>query len=145
MKLMSSVANVLHSRCVKRMAVKRQSVHRDVPRTAEQKAAERARRAAYQSTRPDLEALLQSGDFDAVRSQGELFELLELVSALKKVREASQLSLADVAERSGIDKSAISRLENGRGNPTFSTLLRLAGSVGKRIRFVLEDQPATVR
>lgn len=129
----------------KNMSVKRKSVNRALPRTAEQKAAERAKRAAYQTSRPGLEELLRSGGFDSVCSQGELFELLELVSALKKVREERQLSLADVADRSGIDKSAISRIENGRGNPTFSTLLRLAGSVGKRIRFVLEDQPAPVR
>ena len=70
-------------------------------------------------------------------------DLLQALHELKTVREAAGLSLADVAERSGIDKAALSRLENGvQANPTVETLLRYAAAVGKRLRWTLEDVPA---
>lgn len=59
---------------------------------------------------------------------------------LKRVREEQNLSLADVSSRSGIDRSAISRLENGLvENLTLGTLIKVAKSLGKRIRIELED------
>jgi DNA-binding Xre family transcriptional regulator len=53
-----------------------------------------------------------------------------LISELKAHRAAKGMSLADVRERSGIDRSALSRLENGSpDNPTLETLLRYADAV----------------
>jgi transcriptional regulator with XRE-family HTH domain len=50
------------------------------------------------------------------------------------------LSLADIAERTGMDKGALSRLENGRFlNFTFATLARYARALGKRFALSLED------
>jgi transcriptional regulator with XRE-family HTH domain len=50
------------------------------------------------------------------------------------------LSLADVAERSGIDKAALSRLENGvHDNPTVETLARYAAALGKKLTWSLQD------
>src|SRR5262249_12024721 len=47
-----------------------------------------------------------------------------------------------VAEKSGIDKAALSRLETGRQiNPTVATLARYAKAVGKRFRWTFEDAP----
>jgi transcriptional regulator with XRE-family HTH domain len=52
------------------------------------------------------------------------------------------LSLSDVAERAGLDRSVVSRLENGRSqNPTVGTLARYAGAVG--LSLVLEAQGAS--
>ncbi|MBL8792585.1 MAG: helix-turn-helix transcriptional regulator [Planctomycetia bacterium] len=57
-----------------------------------------------------------------------------LLQELKKAREAAGLSLAEVQERSGMDKATLSRLENGHTeNPTLETLLRYAKAVGKRL------------
>jgi transcriptional regulator with XRE-family HTH domain len=51
------------------------------------------------------------------------------------------LSLADVAERTGIDKAALSRLETAQNmNPTVSTLCRYANSLGKRWKWILEEE-----
>ena len=48
--------------------------------------------------------------------------------------EARGLSLADVAERSGIDKSRLSKLENDpRANPTLATLTRIASAMGVKL------------
>ncbi|NQT39918.1 MAG: helix-turn-helix transcriptional regulator [Planctomycetes bacterium] len=55
---------------------------------------------------------------------------------LKKQREQTGLSLADVAQRSGMDRAAISRLENGvQVNPTVDTLYRYASAIGAQIGF----------
>ena len=63
---------------------------------------------------------------------------------LKTTRNAAGLSLADVAERSGIDKAALSRLENGvHDNPTVETLMRYAAAVGKKLVWKLEDLAPT--
>ena len=48
--------------------------------------------------------------------------------------EATDLILSDVAERSGIDKSRLSKLENDpRANPTLTTLTRIANAIGVRL------------
>jgi ribosome-binding protein aMBF1 (putative translation factor) len=57
----------------------------------------------------------------------------KFVDRLRGHREALGLSLAVVSERSGIDQAALSRLENGRGNPTVHTLSRYARAIGVRL------------
>jgi DNA-binding XRE family transcriptional regulator len=63
-----------------------------------------------------------------------LDELDTLLAELKTAREAQGLSLADITERTGMDRSALSKLETGqRTNPTVETLVRYAEAVGKRL------------
>jgi DNA-binding phage protein len=70
-----------------------------------------------------------------------LDELDELLKQLKAAREAKGLSLADVMERTGMDRSALSKLETGqRANPTVDTLVRYAEAVGKRLVVSLADE-----
>ncbi len=45
---------------------------------------------------------------------------------LRKVREQRGITLTDVAERTGISKSTLSRLENGQRRPSLELLLPLA-------------------
>ncbi len=62
------------------------------------------------------------------------------IGTLRQRREKAGLSLGDVAERSGIDKASLSRLENGLyPNPTMNTLARYARAIGKRLVLDLED------
>src|SRR4051794_19146389 len=64
----------------------------------------------------------------------------ELLKQLKAAREDKGLSLADLTERTGMDRSALSKLENGqRPNPTVETLVRYAEAVGKRLVVSLAD------
>jgi DNA-binding XRE family transcriptional regulator len=66
--------------------------------------------------------------------------LQELLGQLKATREEKGLSLADVADRTGMDRSALSKLETGqRPNPTVETLVRYAEAVGKRLVVALTD------
>lgn len=49
-----------------------------------------------------------------------------LADHLKALREARGLTLAGVAERSGVSRATLSRVENGETSPTAETLGRLA-------------------
>jgi DNA-binding XRE family transcriptional regulator len=63
-----------------------------------------------------------------------LDQLAELVQQLKAAREEKGLSLADLTRLTGMDSSALSKLETGqRLNPTVETLVRYADAVGKRL------------
>jgi DNA-binding XRE family transcriptional regulator len=98
----------------------------------------------------------EAAKYNAIRKQvdGELPELIarhherrailehlqELFGELKAAREAKGLSLADLTELTGMDRSALSKLETGqRGNPTVETLVRYAEAVGKRLVVSLQD------
>lgn len=63
--------------------------------------------------------------------------ILKLLIAERKRRK---LSLADLAERTGIAKPNLSRLENSAATtPTLDTLERYAQAVGKTLRVELTD------
>lgn len=69
-----------------------------------------------------------------------LDKIEDLLKQLKTAREEKGLSLADVSERTGMDRSALSKLENGeRPNPTVETLVRYADAVGRRLEVSLID------
>jgi DNA-binding XRE family transcriptional regulator len=109
---------------------------RKIERSAEEKARLTEIRARIQAERPGLQDLLASGDATEVVSHGEYLDLLAMLAKLKRHREAQGLSLTDVADRSGMDRSAVSRLENGQYlNPTMDTLYRYARAIGAEIGF----------
>jgi hypothetical protein len=55
--------------------------------------------------------------------------------------ESLGLSLADIRQRTGIEKGNLSRLENAMNpNPTIDTLSRYADAVGKEIVIALVDK-----
>lgn len=64
-----------------------------------------------------------------------------LVRALLDARRISGLTQQELAERTGMAQSDISRLERGEGNPSLKTLRRLAAGMGMRVR--IEFQPAS--
>lgn len=64
----------------------------------------------------------------------------ELLKQLRAAREEKGLSLADLTDLTGMDRSALSKLETGqRPNPTMETLVRYADAVGKRLVVSLTD------
>jgi DNA-binding phage protein len=71
---------------------------------------------------------------DALGKKSELLALQSAMAVLMRERKARGLSLGDVAERSGIDKSRLSKLENDpRSNPTLATLTRIASAIGVKL------------
>ena len=74
---------------------------------------------------------------DRMAAYGQFAELLR---QLRAAREQQGLSLAELTELTGMDRSALSKLENGqRPNPTLETLIRYAEAVGKRLVVSLAD------
>jgi DNA-binding XRE family transcriptional regulator len=120
------------------MAGKR--IFRKNEQTPEQRAREKEVRERFQRDKPTLEQLVASGAYNEPIPTSEYFSLRQAVAALKAAREAAGLSLADVAQKCGIDKAALSRIETGQHlNPTVSTLIRYAQALGKRWGWKLED------
>jgi len=82
---------------------------------------------------------------DAIREKAraykrEALRLRQVFVQLQAERERQGLSLADIAERSGIDKARLSRLENEEHpNVTIDTIERYAAALGKRIVIGLAD------
>jgi DNA-binding phage protein len=66
--------------------------------------------------------------------------LQDALKLLKAERERMGLSLAEVSERTGIERPNLSRLENEpEANPTVATLSRYADALGKRLLIVLAE------
>lgn len=69
-------------------------------------------RAEYEAQRPELEA----------------------VRAVISARLASNMTQRELAEKSGLRQSNISRIESGSASPTVDTLARIAAGLGKRLK-----------
>jgi DNA-binding XRE family transcriptional regulator len=96
-------------------------------RTAEQRAAEEAvrRQHAANPVRQRPAGAVNRQSFAAI---------LTLMARFKAVRESQRLTLAEVAERMGIDPPALSRLETGKMlNPTLATLHKWAEALGQKL------------
>ncbi len=57
----------------------------------------------------------------------------EVVRAIVGARIGCNMTQKDLAERTGIRQSNISRIENGSSSPTVDTLARLAAGMGKTL------------
>lgn len=61
-----------------------------------------------------------------------------VLKQLKTAREQKGFSLSDLSERTGMDHSALSKLETGElPNPTVATLVRYADAIGMRLEVSL--------
>ena len=68
-------------------------------------------------------------------------DLRQAFQVLKAERIAQGLSLADMRNRTGIGRSALSRLENDEtANPTIVTLTRYADALGKKLSIALAEK-----
>ncbi len=111
----------------------------DAKLTPEQRTAAEARRAE-RSTRSYQEQLAR--DLEAFREEfppaGDR-ELIEALAALRFERERQGLSLTDMAERTGMDRATISKLETGKiPNPTIGTLTTYARALGRKLAWTLQ-------
>jgi ribosome-binding protein aMBF1 (putative translation factor) len=95
--------------------------------TAEQR---QRMRDAYDIAEAHKEDIIQEGRewLDAARQR---------LAFLREAREQAGLSLEQVAERMGVDKSNLAKLEKA-GNPTIDTLERYAAALGQRLVMTLE-------
>jgi HTH-type transcriptional regulator / antitoxin HipB len=96
-------------------------------RTAEQRAEEEAVRRQHTASpiRQRPAGAVNPRSFAAI---------LSLTARFKAERESQGLTLAEVAERMGIDPPALSRLETGKMlNPTLATLHKWAEALGRKL------------
>jgi len=116
--------------------------------TTPQQAAARAKQAEFRaderSIRDALERERQEqgtiATTDVPTDPEDAIATARFIGGLRRHREQAGLSLGDVADRSGLDKATLSRLENGwYPNPTLNTLARYARGIGKRLVLDLED------
>jgi hypothetical protein len=99
-------------------------------------------RDRIQAEKPSLDDLIQSGDCSTedVMTMGMYVDMQTALQALRKERTLRGLSIGDVANRSGLDRAVISRLECGKqANPTMATLMRYAAGIGKRFLWTFKD------
>lgn len=107
---------------------------RKVELTPEKRAEHRRIRELLKDWRPSPEELIASGEGASFSLFGEYPYLRPFLAELKELREEAGLSLTEVARRCGIDKAALSRLENGQNpNPTLDTLWRYAAALRRRL------------
>jgi DNA-binding XRE family transcriptional regulator len=79
-----------------------------------------------------LEQLMQDPEF---RQEWEADEAeYRARVAVIQARLAAEMTQKQLAERSGIDQRAISRIESGNTNPTVRTLGRIAKGLGKKLK-----------
>lgn len=97
--------------------------------------------ARYQSLRVQVAQEIPALTARHHERMTSLDQLQSLFRQLKEAREAKGLSLADLTELTGMDRSALSKLETGlRANPTVETLVRYTEAVGKRLVVSLADR-----
>lgn len=106
---------------------------RDRYLTPEEAAKYREIRDQIEEEKPEINARLKA-QLEAASSVQRVFQ------QLKQVREAKGLSLRDVQDVTGIDASALSKLERGeRENFTVDTLVRYAQALGKQGAVSVQD------
>lgn len=57
-----------------------------------------------------------------------------LASDLIKARLNKKMTQSQLAEKSGVSRTVIARLESGTTNPTYRTVNRVASTLGKELR-----------
>lgn len=58
----------------------------------------------------------------------------QVVRAIVAARQEQHITQQELADRTGIDRSDISKLENGSANPSLRTLKRLADGLGMQLQ-----------
>ena len=122
------------------MAVKRVQKKRDW--TAEDRQRHKMIRETFKD-RPSIDELIARGEFNGQpMTLGTYLNLRLLFHSLRQMREQAQLSLADLSQRSGMDKAMLSRLENGHvPNPGIETISRYVNALDKHIEWRVVAAP----
>src|SRR5438105_15111982 len=96
--------------------MKARRIFRKNQQTAQERSREQSLREELQKAKPSLEDLVRTSscDPDAVMTMGMYFDVQRALRALKRERERLGLSITDLAERSGLDRAVVSRLETGK-------------------------------
>ena len=116
------------------MATKR--VQKTLERIPEDRARHKSIRETFKD-KPTIDELVAQGELSGQPvSLGSYLNLRLIVGSLRKIREQANLSLADISERSGMDKAMLSRLENSHvANPGIETISRYLDAMDKSLEW----------
>lgn len=78
--------------------------------------------------------LLKNPKFKA--AYDELEPEYRLANELIRARLGKKMTQAEVAEKAGVSRVVVARLESGTTNPTIETVNRVAGALGKELKLV---------
>ena len=88
--------------------------------------------------REHLDKMMEDPEF---RAEYEALEPeFEILRAMTIARNNSGLTQEQIAERSGMKQSDISKLERGKGNPSLRTLRRLAEAMDMKVKIEFVPQ-----
>ena len=75
----------------------------------------------------------QLEDSDFRKGWDEMEPEYQIMKAMIAARMETGITQQQLSERTGINQSNLSRIENGNGNPSVSTLQRIASALGKKL------------
>ena len=110
-------------------------VYRELTATEQQRVDE-----SRAETESEKQGILAEGRLRKKAWEATQREVRRIVDALKAERERTGVSLADVEAKSGLKRSALSRLENDpNANPTLLTLQRYAVALNMTLATTVES------
>lgn len=96
--------------------------------------------AKYRTVREQVAGELPELVARHAHRKASLDKVEDVLKRLKAAREQKGISLLDLSERTGMDRSELSDLESGeRANPTVASLVRYADAVGMRLEVSLTE------
>lgn len=94
------------------------------------------------SFRETLNQQLQNKDF---KDEYEALEpKFQIIREVLRSRREKNLTQKDLSQLTGIAQGDISRIENGKANPSISTLVRIANALGKELKITFEPLAASL-
>ena len=94
-------------------------------------------------TAKELFQELQSQDPELQREYERLAPRFALIDALVKARKQHRLTQRELAERIGVTKTVISRVESGKHSPRLEMAYDIAKAIGLRLDIKLVDEQAS--
>lgn len=92
---------------------------------------------SYISANPDLKKFAEAFTDQVQAEYQEIFGLGEVVARRREELALSQIALA---ERTGLTQADISRLEQGKGNPTYSTIKKIMNALQLKLVYQREER-----
>ena len=87
----------------------------------------------------------QMKDPEFAKAYEEIQPEMNVIRAIVKARASQNLTQKELAEKTGINQSEISKLENGTRNPSIKLLQRLAEGMGMVLNISFEPKTTAVQ
>lgn len=70
------------------------------------------------------------------QTNGDNLKNMTITSEIKQIRKQKGVTTYDLSELTGIDQGAISRIENGKANPTLKTLEKICKALKIKLKLI---------